>query len=128
MGYCIVPWLIAPRSAAFKKRHLSCLAASIYKFAAAQRECQPWRGAHFVLTGVREVSSHAVQSSEPRLTSSRLARRSHTVQSQGSYHHTKGRASSAINAHLCERENVHSRRCQVTLALCLHQRRSRGMS
>ena len=52
------------------------------------------------LADVREVSSHAAHSSKPRFTSSRLARRSHTVQSHGSYHQTKGRASSAINAHL----------------------------
>ncbi len=70
----------------------------------------------------------AVHSSRPHLTSPRLARRSHTVQSHVSYHQTKGRPSSAISVYRCERGNLHSRRCQVTFSQCLHQRRSRGIS
>ncbi len=41
---------------------------------------------------VGEVSSDAVHSPKPRLTSSSLARRSQVMHSHGSYHHTKGKA------------------------------------
>jgi hypothetical protein len=58
------------------------------------------------LADVGEVSRHAAHSSKPRLTNSRLVRRSHAVQSHGSYHHSRGNASSAINARPAERANV----------------------
>ncbi len=81
-----------------------------------------------------EVSRHAVHSSKPRFTSSSLPRRSHTVQSQESYHHTKGRASSAINVHLCERGREspfpampgHSRAVLTQAALKGHGLKSSG--
>jgi hypothetical protein len=69
---------------------------------------RPGRDCDAKLVAACDRSAAGIAPPNPSFNSSRRAHQSHCVQLQGSYNHTKGKASRVIRARLGDRGEVHS--------------------